>query len=217
MEGLKRSNLSEAGFSFESVHQGLLVVHSMLREILTAPRERLLNLSRGEVDNLKNRLREFYENVQKIKDFEISGENPRETYTTLLQDISNFCDTAKRSLRDIVAYLSSRKMEQLETKVDTTVDAAVGRLNAETNRGKENNNEVEKLRNETQQELNQLKLERQNRQAKQSVSEFTEIFEKQAKAYNKGAQDWLKIAGGVTAVFFWSFHWFITMAETREF
>ena len=32
LEGLKRSNLSEAGFSFESVHQGLLVVHSMLRE-----------------------------------------------------------------------------------------------------------------------------------------------------------------------------------------
>ena len=205
LEELKRSNLSEAGFSFESVHQGLLVVHSMLRGILISPYEWLLNLSRGEVDNLKGRLPEFYENVQEIKDFQIRGENPREAYTNLLQDISNFCDSAKYSLRDIVAHLSSRKMEQLETKVDTTVDAAVDKLNAETNRGKENNNEVEKLRNETQQELNQLKLERQNQQAKQSVSEFTEIFEKQAKAYHKGAQDWLKIAGGVTAVFFGAF------------
>ena len=88
LEGLKRSNLSEAGFSFESVHQELLVIHSMLRETLTSPREWLLNLSRGEVDNLKHRLPEFYENVQNIEDFEIRGENPREAYTNRLQDIS---------------------------------------------------------------------------------------------------------------------------------
>ena len=206
LEGLKRSNLSEAGFSFESVHQGLLVVHGMLREILTSPREWLLNLSRGEVDNLKHRLPEFYENVQTIEDFEIRGENPREAYTNLLQDISNFCDTAKQSLRDTVAYLSSRKMEQLETKVDTTVDAAVDRLNAETNRGKENNNEVEKLRNETQQELNQLKLERQTQQAKESVADYKEIFEKQAEQYRKGAWIWLGAAGVATAAFFGTFY-----------
>ena len=205
LEELKRSDLSGAGFSFESVHQDLVTAHSMFLEILTSPYEWLLNLSRGSVESLKGYLPEFYENVQKIEDFEISGENPRETYTNLLQDISNFCGSVKESLGHIVAYLSSRKMEQLETKVDATVDAAVDKLNAETNRGKENNNEVERLRNETQQELNQLKLERQNQQAKQSVSEFTEIFEKQAKAYYKGAQDWLKIAGGVTAVFFGAF------------
>ena len=34
LEGLKRSDLSGAGFGFESVHQDLLIIHSMLREIL---------------------------------------------------------------------------------------------------------------------------------------------------------------------------------------
>ena len=205
LEELKRSDLSGAGFSFESVHQDLVTAHSMFLEILTSPYEWLLNLSRGSVESLKGYLPEFYENVQKIEDFEISGENPRQTYTNLLQDSSNFCGSVKESLGHIVAYLSSRKMEQLETKVDATVDAAVDKLNAETNRGKENNNEVERLRNETQQELNQLKRERQTQQAKESVTDYKEIFEKQAKEYRKGARIWLGAAGVATAVFFAAF------------
>ena len=119
----------------------------------------------------------------------------------------NSCDNVKEPLGRIIAYLSSRKMEQLETKVDATVDAAVDKLNAETNRAKENSNEVEKLRNETQQELNQLKLERQNQQAKQSVSEYKEIFENQAKQYRKGAWIWLGAAGAATIAFFGAFYW----------
>ena len=39
LEGLKRSDLSGAGFSFESVYQDFLVVHSMLREILASSHE----------------------------------------------------------------------------------------------------------------------------------------------------------------------------------
>ena len=206
LERLKRSDLSGAGFSFESVQPDLLIVHSMLREILTAPREWLLNLSRGVVQNVVSQyLHQFYENVQKIEDFEISGENPRETYTNLLQDISNFCGSVKESLGNIIAYLSSRKVEQFGEQVRRTVDTATGRLETETNRAKENNNEVEKLRNETQQELNQLKLERQNQLARQSVSEYKEIFEKQAKEYRKGAWIWLGAAGGATVVFFAAF------------
>ena len=207
LEGLKRSNLSEAGFSFESVHQDLLTVHSMLREILTSPRESLLNFSRVVVHDLKNYLPQFYENAQKIENFQISNENPREAYDNLLRNISNSCGNVKEPLGRIIAYLSSRKMEQLETKVDATVDAAVDKLNAETNRAKENSNEVEKLRNETQQELNQLKLERQNQQAKQSVSEYKEIFENQAKQYRKGAWIWLGAAGAATIAFFGAFYW----------
>ena len=205
LEGLKRSNLSEAGFSFESVHQELLVIHSMLREILTSPREWLLNLSRGEVDNLKHRLPEFYENVQKIEDFEIRGENPREAYTNLLQDISNFCDTAKRSLRDIVAYLSSRKMEQLAAEVNTTVATAVGRLETETNRAAEINNEAEKKQAAMQQEFDRLKIEVENKLAEKPISQYKTIFADQAKEHHKRAWNWLKMAGGATAVFFLAF------------
>ena len=47
LEELMRSDLSGAGFSFEYVHQDLLTVHSMLREILTSPHEWLLSLSRS--------------------------------------------------------------------------------------------------------------------------------------------------------------------------
>ena len=205
LERLKRADLSGAGYSFELVHRDLLIVHSMLLEILSAPREWLLNFSKMVAQDLKNHLPKFYENVQKIEYFEARGENPQEVHADLLRSISNFCDTAKGPLGHIVAYLSSRKVEQFRTEISNTVDTAVDRLGTETNRAEENNNEVAKLRKETQQELNQLKLERQNQQAKQSVSEFTEIFEKQAKAYHEGAQNWLKIAGGVTAVFFLAF------------
>ena len=214
LERLKRSNLSEAGFSFECVHQDLLTVHSMSREILTSPYEWLLNLSRGEVDNLKNRLPEFYENVREIEDFEITGENPRETYTNLLQDISNFCDTAKRSLRDIGTYLSSRKMEQLETKVDATVDTAVDRLNAETNRAEEINNETEKQLAEKQEEVDQLILKVQNQLAEKPISQYKAIFADQAKEYHKEAQNWLWIAIGTTAAFFGAFYLLPTLIES---
>ena len=95
LERLKRSDLSGAGFSFESVHQDLLIVHSMLREILTAPREWLLNISRMVVQDVNNYLPQFYGNVRQIEYFEISGENPRETHANLLQHISNFCGSVK--------------------------------------------------------------------------------------------------------------------------
>lgn len=201
LEGLKRADLSGAGFSFELVHQDLSTVHSMLREILTSPRESLLNFSRVVVQDLKNYLPQFYENAQKIENFQISNENPREAYDNLLRNISNSCGNVKEPLGRIIAYLSSRRMEQLNAEIKLTVDTAVGRLETETNQAKENNNEVEKLRKETQQELDQLKLERQNQLAKQSVSEFKEIFEKQAKQYRKGAWIWLGIAGVATGAF----------------
>ena len=207
LEGLKRSDLSGAGFSFESVNHDLLIVHSMLREILTAPREWLLNISRVVVQNLNRYLPQFYKNIREIEDFQISNENPRETHDSLLQTISNSCDSMKEPLGHIVAYLSSRKVGQFAAEVDATVATAAGRLETETNRAKENSNEVEKLRNETQQELNQLKLERQNQQAKQSVSEYKEIFENQAKQYRKGAWIWLGAAGAATIAFFGAFYW----------
>ena len=205
LEGLKRSNLSEAGFSFELVHQDLSTVHSMLREILTSPYEWLLNLSRGEVDSLKGHLPEFYENVQKIEDFEIIGENPREAYTNLLQDISNFCDTAKYSLKDITAYLSSRKIEQLAAEIDATVATAVGRLETETSRAEEINNETERKQAEREQEFNRLKIEVENKLAEKPISQYKTIFADQAKEHHKGAWNWLKMAGGATALFFLAF------------
>ena len=216
LEGLKRSDLSGAGFGFESVHQDLLIIHSMLREILAPSHEWVLNFPRGVArDVVRQHLQQFYENVREIEDFAISDENPKQTHDQLLQNISNFCNSAKEPLRHIIAYLSSREVGQLATEVETTVATAADRLETETNRAKENNNEIEQQREEMQQELSQLRLERQTQQAKESVADYKEIFEKQAKEYRKGARNWLWIAIGATAAFFGAFYWLPTLLESR--
>ena len=205
LEGLKRSNLSEAGFSFESVHQDLSTVHSMLREILTAPREWLLNISRMVVHSLNRYLPQFYENVRNIENFQISNENPRETHDNLLQNISNSCGSVKEPLGHIVAYLSSRKVEQLAIEINDTVTAAVDRLETETNRAEEINNEAEKKQAAIQQEFDRLKIEVENKLAEKPISQYKTIFADQAKEHYKGARNWLKMAGGTTVLFFAAF------------
>ena len=202
LEGLKRSDLSGAGFSFEFVHQDLLTVHSMLREILISSREWLLNLSRGESENVSMYLQQFYENVRKIEKFEISDGDPRQTHANLLQEISQFCNSVKEPLGHIIAYLSSRKVEQLGAEVNDTVATAVDRLNIEADRAKENNDEVEKKEAERQQKFDQLELEMQNQLLEKPISQYKAIFAEQAKEYRKGAWIWLGMAGVATAAFF---------------
>ena len=223
LEGLKRSDLSGAGFSFESVHQELLIVHSMLREILTSPRESLLNFSRVVVQDLKNYLPQFYENVQKIENFQISNENPREAYDNLLQNISNSCGNVKEPLGRIIAYLSSRKVGELETEVDATVSAAVDRLDAETNRTKETNNATEKVLAEIEErlekkeeEVDQLTLKMQNQLAEKPISQYKAIFADQAKEYHKEAQNWLWIGDWDNCCVLWSFLLVANIARIRH-
>ena len=205
IEELKRSDLSGAGYSFESVHPDLLLVYNMLGEILAVPRELLLTFSTVVAQDLKSYLPQFYENIQEIEKFQISNENPRETYTNLLNNISNSCGNMKGSLGRIIAYLSSRKVEQLAAEINDTVTAAVDRLEAETNRAKENNDEVENQRKEIQQEFDRLKIEVENKLAEKPISQYKTIFANQAKEHHKGAWNWLKMAGGTTALFFAAF------------
>ena len=202
LERLERSDLSGAGFSFEPVYQDLLVVHSMLRETLTSSHEWMLHFPRGIArDAVTQQLQQFYENVRQIEDFEISDENPKQTHDDLLQEISNFCDSAKESLRHIVAYLSSGKVEQLATEADDMV----AKLKSETNRAEENNNEAEKQQKEIRQEVDRLKIEVENKLAEKPISQYKTIFADQAKEHHKEAWNWLKMAGGATAVFFVAF------------
>ena len=205
LERLKRTDLSGAGYSFELVQRDLLIVHRMLLEISSAPRESLFSLSNVVAQNLKNYLPRFYENIQEIESFNARGENPQETYANHLRSISSSCDSVKASLAPVVAYLSSAKVGQLTATIDDTVTAAVDRLGTQTNRAAEINSEAEKQREEVQQELSQLKRERQTQQAKESVADYKEIFEKQAKEYRKGARIWLGAAGVATAMFFAAF------------
>ena len=200
-ERLIRSDLSGAGFSFEFPHQDMLIVHGMFRDILTSSRASLLDLSWGELEIVTQNLKQFYETVQEIEDFEISDENPREAHAQLLQKISEFCDSAKQSLRDITAYLSSRKVDRFEAQVNTTVGNALERFNTETDRAKQNNDEVEKREAKREQEFDQLKLEVQNQLAEKPISQYRAIFQEQAKMHQKGSRFWLAMAGVATLVF----------------
>ena len=73
LERLKRTDLSGAGFSFEFVHHDLSTIHKMLHEILTSPRESLLDLSRNDFQQFTNYLGEFYKNIEQIGNFEASS------------------------------------------------------------------------------------------------------------------------------------------------
>ena len=84
----------------------------MLRNILTDSRESLLNLSVEDRDIIKRTLQEFYKWIQQIEEFEIKGDNPGTAHTTLVQNIFGFYDSAKKPLGGILAFLSSRKVDQ---------------------------------------------------------------------------------------------------------
>lgn len=207
LDELKRTDLSGAGFSFESVHGNLLIVHKMLREIMTVSREWLMDLSQNAVHNLNSQIHQFYDEVEKIKGFEITDENPRETHYQLLHEVSQFCTAAKEPLERIIAYLSSRKVKQITAEVNDTVTKAEQRLDAEIDRAKENNIAVEKRLSEMQEEFLGLKTQMQDQLAKESVSQYESLFKNQARIHRNGAWTWLGIAGVSTAVFIAALYW----------
>ena len=127
---------SKLYYSFEPVHQDLLIVYEMLREILTSPREWLLNLPQGTVRSVGMYLQEFGEKRQAIVDFNASGENPSETHANLLQEIFNFCSSAKGSLNQTVAYLKSKQIEHIESQIKTAVEDTIENFNTEVDRAK---------------------------------------------------------------------------------
>ena len=198
LEMLKRSDLSGAAFSFESVHPDLLAVHKMLRETLTSSHEWMLHFPRGIArDAVNQQLQQFYENVRQIEDFEISDDNPKQTHDNLLQEISSSCDTAKRSLRDIVGYLSSGKVSQRAAEVDDLI----AKLKTENNRAGGIINETKKKLAEKEKEVDQLILKMQNQLTEKPISQYKAIFADQAERYRKGSQFWLIMAGVAIGVF----------------
>ncbi len=207
---LNRSDLSGAGFSFEFPHPNLLMVHGMFQDVLTSSRESLLNLSWNELDIISQNLRQFYATVEEIEDFDISDENPREAHAQLLERISQFCDSAKESLRNISAFLSSRKVNQLENNVNATVAKALDQMTAETSTSKRNNEEFEKQEAKRQQEFEKLKLDIQNSLADKSVSHHKTIFSDQAEKHKGVARIWLIMTGVATIAFFGFFYWLHT-------
>ena len=209
LEELKRSNPSEMGLSFESVHPDLLIVHEMFREILTSPCEDIVNSAHAQVQDVRQYLPQFYKITQKIRDFDINVENPIETHANLLQEIFNFCGSVKSSLSQTIAYLKSKQVEQLESQINATVDALVEKLGTEVSRAKKLNDETETKERERQQESERLKLELQNYLAEKPISQYKSIFADQAKRHKNAAWTWLGVTGALTLIFSAIFWWLL--------
>ena len=173
----------------------------MFQDVLTSSRESLLNLSWNELDIISQNLRQFYATVEEIEDFDISDENPREAHAQLLERISQFCDSAKESLRNISAFLSSRKVNQLEAKVNVTVAEAEDQLNNVMNKVNEIGKTAAANEAARQKKFEELELAIQNQLVEKPISQYKEIFHEQAKVHQRNARFWLGMAGVATVAF----------------
>lgn len=181
LEGLKRSDLSGSRLDFGSVHQDLVVVHGIFREILTSSGTSHTTLSDTAVQTVRSYLPQFYEIAGEIKDFDVSGENPTERHTELLQKISNYYREVRSVLDPIIAYIRSTQMGKSQTEFNDFFDTAVKKW-------KEFDVESEaKL-----QKLDDLRIARENQIATTSISDHVRFFENQAKEHKVSAQQWFK-------------------------
>ncbi len=200
-EALKRSDLSGAGFSFEFLNRDLSIVYGMIRDILTSSRESLLHLSREQLYAVTGNLQGFYQYVRQIEGFKTRGEDPNQAHTEFVSEILRFCDSARGVLRDIIAYLSSRKVDELDAQVNTTIGEATERLESATNRAQQYNDDFERQEKTRQEEFEELKLELQNQLAEKPISQYRAIFQEQAEKHQKGARFWLGMTGVATGAF----------------
>ena len=221
MEYFKSSVLSTSRLSFESVYPELQDVYEMLRDILNSSRESLIGLSYNDVEQIKSHVIQFYDMTLEIRNFEVESENTRVDHAKLSQRISEFRETVKQSLLQVVAYLSSRSVDELVNKVDTALIAAEEKVNTAIS------DEVDKLQrigegiNEQQtevlqkseeklKEIEQTHLEYQNQLTEKPISQYKKIFAGQAKNHGNIAWVWLGVTSGLALVFGGIFWWLIT-------
>jgi len=215
LDNLKRTDLSGRKLSFETVHPDLLAAYKMLQGILTAPRESLIGLSKDNVQQIRNCLQQWSSNCQEIHRFNPQSsreaQNLREEHKGILQQIVSSCDEIKQQLVPIVAYLQSKKAEQLETQVNATVantvTDAVQKLNTETDRFQKQGDQAEKNETQRQEEFDQLKNQVQDLLAEESVSKYETVFAEQANKHQKAAFWWLIATGAWIIVFGGVFYW----------
>ena len=218
LDSLKRADLSGRKLSFKTVHPDLLAAYEMLREILTAPRESLIGLSRDNIQQIRSCLQQMLGIFQEIHNFDLQNsseaQNVREEHKRISQDIVSFCDTVKQQLGSTVAFVQSKRAEQLETQVTATVDNTLAdakeKLNANTNRSQKQNNQAEQNETKRQEEFNQLKSQLQDLLAKESVAEYGRIFDEQANKHQRAAFWWLVSTVGLSigfgCIFVWLFN-----------
>ena len=213
-DNLKRTDLSGIRLSFEIVNPDLLTVHEMLEKIVTAPRESLIGLSKNNLQRISNYLRQLLDRFQEIYNFNPPNsdlQKAREEHKGTLQEIVRFCDEVRQQLGPIVAYLQSKRVEQLETRVNATIDDAVNKtaekFSTETNRLQKHSDQAEQNEAKRQEDFNQLKGQLEDTLAEGSVSKYEKIFEGQANKHQQASFWWLLSTVGLIIVFGGVFYW----------
>ena len=181
LEELKRSDLSGSRLDFGSVHQDLVDVHGIFREILNSSDTSHTTLSNDAVQTVTSYLPQFYEIEGEIKDFDVRVENPTEKHAELLQKISDFYREARSVLDPIIAYVRSTQIGEYQTKFNDFFN------NAESKWKEFDAESGAKL-----EKLDELRIARENQIAAKSVSDHVTFFKDQAEKHQKSAQQWLK-------------------------
>lgn len=177
---LKRSDLSGSELDFESVHQELVGIHGFFYEILTSSGVSDIPLSEATVQALREYLPDFFEIKERIEKFNVTGENPKEKHTDLLQEITELYHDVRAALDPIIAYLRSTQMGKYQAEFSNFLQEA-------TNKWKDFDEESEaKL-----QELERLKIARENQLATTSIADHVIFFDEQAEKHQYAANMWL--------------------------
>ena len=181
LEELKRSDLSGSRLDFGSVHQDLVVVHEIFREILNSSGTSHTTLSDAAVQTVTSYLPQFYEIEGEIKDFDVRGENPTEKHAELLQKISNFYREARSVLDPIIAYVRSTQISKYQTEFNDFFDNAASKWK-----------EFDAESGAKLEKLDELRIARENQIATTSISDHVKFFDNQAKEHQDSARRWLK-------------------------
>ena len=151
----------------------------MFREILTSAYEDLINLSDVGIETVRTYLPQFYEIAQKIENFDISGDNPKDRHADLLKEISDFCSTAKSVLTPTITYLRSKQIDTSKAKFDAFFEDTENKWK-----------EIDDKSGAKLQTLDDLILKQENQLAEISISEYEKVFANQAEKHQTGAKRW---------------------------
>ena len=191
LEGLKRADLSGSSLDFESVHQDLIAVHGMFREILTSSSTTShTTLSDAAVQTVSRYLPQFYKIEGEIKDFNVRVEKPTEKHAELLQKISNFYRDARSALDPIIAYVRSTQMGESQTEFRDFFDNAKSKWK-----------EFETESEAGLQKIEALKDAREIQLASTSISDHVKFFDNQAEKHQVSSLWWLGGTIGMAIVF----------------
>ena len=105
LEDLKRTDLSGRKLDLEIAHAPLLAAYELLREILISPREWLIGLSGGDIQQIRECLGQWYKTARAIWD--INPSTSKEAHTEVLQQILRFSDEVKQQLVLSQVYIDS--------------------------------------------------------------------------------------------------------------